>query len=814
MSDYLTPDQQRFATLYFYNQKNHVPIEVNKNETLRNEMAKHVSDYVMERVRELSELSKAIVAFDCEDIVRRTVNQALDLSGSSRNHIHWAPTQSGKTAFKVVKIIVYLTLNIPVVVVTKGKGESKELTLKMSTFLKNSRFDGRIFSVYEDRDAIEQAFRNTEKASALVIPDTHQKIDIANGLLSCAMKRAKRHNRRITGCALILDEVDAIIDRTEKKTQVNEQALEKLMTELEPSLLLVTATPIPVFMKYLHTKPIVTQSIETIPDYVGVKDMKLADDLDKASIDEGFLKKFSPKYIHKKAAARLKLFPTDKAQERKKFPNARNFIPKFNSQCIDLLNGEMKKKNVKGFLGLIDTCPWINTETRSCVFTQAAGTQDYFSCQNIELIAIVVHSTNIYYRLPGHQYGFKCHSHTTLGDLIDKIDSKFGLKMPVLVFGYHAMKRSRSFRSAQRVPTCMILCLGIGQSNESCRQAAGRLTFKGRSVLMQNRKTDTVSMLCPKEDFDMIQKHDLLVPEIIREYNEKGSTWTEIESHLSETSENFYLPDSVRRTGNYVPGQSKKRKRQSSGSKLVAKTTHSSQTKQTRSVKWPPMRARLQQLKKKSKTTFTVPTSKNRHVYDRQESDTSSSSDDSSSEDSSMQEDIDEQRKQNDSTLKSLVHSNNMRVSVESSPTATTDQVSTNEINVESSNVSKSNRDSEAKNVETSNDVDCKRTSEPPNENNQSLPKEIEVVGIVTDGIETSDDEGKQEASTTSCSNDESTAETLLCEDSTQSDDAEDGKSVSLGKRKVPPVANSTENHYGEVESKGSGDIKSTILSP
>merc|ERR1719162_1744156 len=84
-----------------------------------------------------------------EETIRQTIvsiMESLTTLSSPRPNIFCAPTQSGKTAFKALKILVYFILNVPVVVITKGLGESKELTMKIKKkYL--SGYSKRIFSL-------------------------------------------------------------------------------------------------------------------------------------------------------------------------------------------------------------------------------------------------------------------------------------------------------------------------------------------------------------------------------------------------------------------------------------------------------------------------------------------------------------------------------------------------------------------------------------------------------------------------------------------------------------------------------------------
>jgi hypothetical protein len=559
-----------------FNSKNKLARKWVGDEGGRNALSCFVTEYVMGIISGMKSLSDNINTFNAEEVVKLTIETAMRkiALGSSIEHIHWAPTQSGKSAFKAVKICAYLAMNMPVILLTKGKKESEELEGKISGYLKGHRFEKKILSVYGNEKRIDMSFMNEKEASVLIIPDSWQKIELAHELFTDGMKYAKRRGRRIAGCALILDEVDVVIDRSENQDQRNEKALKELIRDLEPSLVKVTATPIPVFSNYIDKKPILTTSNKSIENYVGVKNMIHFVDLNRDSLKDGFgekVKEFSPKNVCKaiienKLAA---LFPggskkADIIQLKEKFPNVWNKknpkIPEFNYQCIKLLRKEIGKKGAKGALVLVNTCPWVDPKKKEkkCIFHQASGTQDYFfTLEKGEFIAIVVHAEKVYYRLPGHIYSFECRM--SLGELIDQIDSskKYGLGTAVVVFAYYAMKRSRSFRSNKRVPTSMIMSLGDGQSNENCRQAAGRVTFKGLDVLRRNRKTNKVLMLCPTADFQIIQKYDMLVLEMIQLYKQNMS-WKDIYWNLARSSNNFFLHDSKRRTGNYVPDQSKK----------------------------------------------------------------------------------------------------------------------------------------------------------------------------------------------------------------------------------------------------------------
>lgn len=561
----LTIEEKTFATIWIFNKSRKVAREIALDEKHGVFVSECFVQTIMGTIKDMKKLSEKAKDINIEQVVRLTVDNELQkiAGGTPTTHIHWAPTQSGKSAFKAIKILVYLMMNVPVVVITKGKSESKELESKISSYLEGSRFafENRVFSVYEED--IEISFPKNEEACCTIIPDSYQKIELAHYLLSESVQSPR-------GCAVILDEVDAIIHRSEEQEQKNEKALIRLQEEFKPSMTMVTATPIPLFTN-LKGKISFTTSNKRIVDYIGVQDM-INTDVDPESLTKGEpidgVVEISPNHIHKnvcKSEISMRqyvlehaLFETDCAQLAKKFPKVCHTanIPRINSECIGFLKRDMTITDAVGMLALVDTCPWVDSTKKGTLFQQASGVQDFFAVLGHKFVAIIVHAEKIFYRLPGHRNGFRCYK--PMAELLDKIDKKFGLQMPVIVFGYHAMKRSRSYRSNNRVPSCIIMCLGKGQSAENCRQAAGRATTKGRSLLLHNRKTDKVPILCPQEDFRIIQKYDLLTEEIIVKLHKEGLSWED--TKLSLSPENNFLDDCHRRFGNFIPA-SEKRKR-------------------------------------------------------------------------------------------------------------------------------------------------------------------------------------------------------------------------------------------------------------
>ena len=535
--------------------------------------------FVLLAIDEMETLSKHTGTFDVKEVVQVAVVEVMRkmVLETSREHLHFAPTQSGKTSFKTVLIITFLTMNMPVVVVTKGVSECKELYDKMINFVKGYRYESQIKCPYKKNKNL------TNDYQVYIIPDTYQKIEEADIFLQNSMDYAKQNGRRHTRCALILDEFDAIIDRSEQQNQKNEIAMNKLRKCHKPHVVKVSATILPTLLRSSSEIPdeqlIVTTSNKSINNYVGVQNMQLVDHLNKKSIEEGFSSQQRDGKLNltydvsdKNGTTKLLLFPDDKVQDRTKFPKVwekkNPKVPKINHQIIKHLRREINKPKCKGMLALIDTCPYVNTTKN--IFRQAAGVQDYFFHIGKKVIAIVVHADFLFYRLGGHAYAIECKR--SLSELIDSIDSskKYGLKTPIMIFGYYSMKRSRSFRSAKRVPSSMIVLLGDGQSNESNRQAMGRLTFIGLDILQQNRNTNKILMLCQEEDFESAQHYDHLTLEIIDLFK-NGMTLKDIKSKI-KSSKHYFVDNSKRRIGNYVPEKNKKKRFRKGNSFSVTKT--------------------------------------------------------------------------------------------------------------------------------------------------------------------------------------------------------------------------------------------------
>jgi len=111
--------------------------------------------------------------------------------------------------------------------------------------------------------------------------------------------------------------------------------------------------------------------------------------------------------------------------------------------------------------------------------------------------------------------------------VLNEVDGAVGLEVPIFLFGFAKMTRGISCRSDLRVPTHMILSLGIGHSIDKMIQAMGRGTFIGKSTLLQNRPEDpSVKILTTVCDYETMIAHQRFVLHI-QKLTESGVTFAD-----------------------------------------------------------------------------------------------------------------------------------------------------------------------------------------------------------------------------------------------------------------------------------------------
>lgn len=171
-------------------------------------------------------------------------------------------------------------------------------------------------------------------------------------------------------------------------------------------------------------------------------------------------------------------------------------------------------------------------------FQKAARLQELYRDDGKKIIVIVYSGKGVSYRFPGQRVGFSCARKLKISNVIEKIDAsaEFGLDTPIFVFGYSKMRRVISYRSSLRVPTHIIMHLGIGHSVENFIQALGHATFNGKSLLEQNGHS-YVTYLMPGHDAEVAPAYDLYVKEIYRRRSNGDSL------EVAMGGKNSLLPD-------------------------------------------------------------------------------------------------------------------------------------------------------------------------------------------------------------------------------------------------------------------------------
>lgn len=501
-------------------------VKMLKDDLFKSDVMSLFHDRTMSNLSRCKDLLKKCETFDVEEVITRTVMRVIDaeLKGDAmKSHLVWAPTQSGKSAYKALELACYMSLNVLTILCTKGKSEARGLASKLKLYFKGSTFEERILDVYDEksiRGSISKfADKNDSLGCTLIIPDTNDKMNYAHDVLVMTKKKFKRW-----GCpfrvVLILDECDAIEGRSMDKSQENEKAMMRLRSLGMTIETKVTATPLPVIFRQCLTikdgHSLEVRELRPQKDYVEVGNLELTEKLDPESMDRGFPLKKS--FCHENNKNMKGLFRKDKQEQARKFPKC-NHIPAWDKQCNKLVESAFEdnsKSDRTGVLILVLTLPWVEKKSKN-IFQQAAGVQDFFGAKGFALISVVVHAGKIFYRFPGLRYPYQCRAFgiDQYGEFLGEIDEKFGLKVPVIVFGYHALKRSTSWRSKTRVPTHLIMYHREGQSIENVVQAAGRATGNFRKVLFKNMKRNFIPTAMIEKDFTLVQKHDKVVRGII-----------------------------------------------------------------------------------------------------------------------------------------------------------------------------------------------------------------------------------------------------------------------------------------------------------
>ena len=96
----------------------------------------------------------------------------------------------------------------------------------------------------------------------------------------------------------------------------------------------------------------------------------------------------------------------------------------------------------------------------------------------------------------------KAKAKMTVSEVLESIDKKVGLGVPIFLFGLEALGRGVSTRSSGRVATHLLVSLGPGHSLDNVIQSYGRGTGNVKSILRKNLGEDaTIKILTIESDW-------------------------------------------------------------------------------------------------------------------------------------------------------------------------------------------------------------------------------------------------------------------------------------------------------------------------
>jgi hypothetical protein len=388
-------------------------------------------------------------------------------------------TQLGKSAVKGMINVVGQEFKVPVIIITKGVKESRELHEKLQEYASPGS-KSSIVSISaggrtkHSREKKKQEIQDAmENGGTLVLADTSTQIGKAIAAIETYRNKEKPPQKII----LVVDECDAMY-RTPDRIQKGEEAYDKLM-EMGPIFVVqISATVIPLLLilREENVQGVEMYSIEPADDYLGIEQMQLL--RGDAGGNDTFL------------------------EHRELSPNCP--IPYTNEKVMMLYDNALSRTNTKGVLLLDCTDPRVYAYGN--VIEKAEKVQNLFLKEKNKPIVVIAYiGKGIQVRLPGETWV----PHTEgLSNVIDSIDDdiEYGLDTPVFVFGFSKMRRGISYRSSRRVPTHYAILLGVGHSHENTIQSHGRATFRGKGSLQENG-FEYVTVFGSSSDLEMAQKY-------------------------------------------------------------------------------------------------------------------------------------------------------------------------------------------------------------------------------------------------------------------------------------------------------------------
>lgn len=132
--------------------------------------------------------------------------------------------------------------------------------------------------------------------------------------------------------------------------------------------------------------------------------------------------------------------------------NYRSKIPYSNDKVIAFYDDALlNSENRQGVLILDCTSPFVSAAGN--VKDKASKVQKLYQSKGIDVTVVTITGAGISVRYPNKKWDHESKKKSLLVNVLESIDQKYGLEMPVIVFGFSKMRRGVSFRNSKRVPT-------------------------------------------------------------------------------------------------------------------------------------------------------------------------------------------------------------------------------------------------------------------------------------------------------------------------------------------------------------------------
>lgn len=470
-------------------------------------------------------LKNSLGAFDYKSFVTRAaeLNRKPGIPSSPTTFLVAGKTQAGKTSLKALLMtLCALQKESPLIIITKGVAESKELSGKLQAFVPSGAENivclSQVKGGFKKRKEI--ILVTLKCSGTIVIADTYHQIARVDEQLEIFGGKFM----------VIVDECDAMY-RTHARSQKMEMAYDRLMAKNPCLSVMISATPIPLFLLLCDVdNDIPMFSLETKEEYMGIHDMKPLMVAGKAvrlkqnelKIGEGVPVQVTPEGSEGNEEM------DDLASTSNSYDD---FIPSTNEKVLrlydDALCSDQKRRGV-----LVLDCTNPRVFAANNVKEKAERVQEKYLLEGKRIVVVINVGAGPSKKLPGENwlpYG----NSTKIGEIIKIIDEEQGLEMPVFVFAFSKMKRGISYRSDQRVPTHFVLSLGRGHNAMNVIQAMGRATFNGKNILTQNG-FGHVTLLSTATDFTMAQRALNFIDQVQRRVNEGEKLVDVIRGNLQE----------------------------------------------------------------------------------------------------------------------------------------------------------------------------------------------------------------------------------------------------------------------------------------